>query len=149
MHNVECKIHNLFRLFCILSFALCIASCSIPSLEKPECTAGRDIVKRFYSFHFGNEMSFSHENLKAREQFLTPDLVKILSGSGDTKKDYFTATDDYPKAFRVGECSVDSGDQATLQVVLLWRSDNENEQKEVYVEAVQIGDKWLINKVSN
>lgn len=141
--------HNLRLLLCILSCALFISSCSIPSLEKAECTAGRDIVKRFYSFHFGNEMRPSPENLKAREQFLTDDLFKVLSGSGEAKKDYFTATEDYPKAFRVGECTVDSADRATLQVVLLWRDDSRSEQKEVRVETVQTGGKWLIDKVSN
>ena len=141
--------HNLRLLFCILSCALFISSCSIPSLEKPECTAGRDVVKRFYSFHFGHDMSPSPENLKAREPFLTDDLINLLSGFGDVKKDYFTATEDYPKAFRVGECTVDSTDRATLQVVLLWRDDNRSEQKEVRVETVQTSGKWLIGKVSN
>ena len=120
----------------------------MPSLEKPECTAGRDVVKRFYSFHFGNDMSTSAENLKARESFLTADLFKSLSASGETKKDYFTATDNYPKAFRVGECTVDTADQATLQVVLLWRSDSKSEQAEVNVKTVLVGGKWLISKVS-
>ena len=53
------------------------------------------------------------------------------------------------KAFRVGECSSDSDEKATLQVLLLWRDDTKNEQKQVYVEAVKVGEEWLINKVSN
>ena len=123
-------------------------ACSIPSLEKAECSAGRDVVRRFYSFHFGTDMSSSPENLKARESFLTSELFRALSGSADTKKDYFTATENYPKAFRVGECTVTSTDQATLQVVLLWRDDNRSDQKEVKVETVQVSGKWLISKVS-
>ena len=141
--------HNILLLFCILHFALCISSCSLPNLEKPQCTAARDTVKRFYSFHFGNDMHPSRENLKTREQFLTSDLVKILSASTETSKDYFTATDNYPKAFRVGSCTSDSDDKATFQVLLLWRDDVKSEQKEVHVETVKTGDAWLINKVSN
>jgi len=123
--------------------------CSVPTLEKPQCTAGRDTVKRFYSLHFGSDMSTSPENLKAREKFLTSDLVNALSASTETRRDYFTATENYPKAFRVGECLADSADKATLQVVLLWRDDITSDQKEVHVETVQDDGKWLINKVSN
>jgi hypothetical protein len=143
-------ISRIVALCCLLPTAYCELACSIPSLEKPQCTTARDTVKRFYSFHFGNDMRPSPENLKAREQFLTSDLVKALSSaSTETSKDYFTATDNYPKAFRVGLCTSDSDDKATLQVLLLWRDDTKNEQKEVHVETVKTGDAWLINKVSN
>ena len=141
--------HNFFLLLCILHCALCISSCSLPSLEKPQCTAARDVVKRFYSFHFGNDMHPSADNFKAREQFLTSELISGLSASTETAKDYFTATEDYPKAFRVGSCTSESDDKAVLQVLLLWRNDARNEQREVHVETVKVGDKWLINKVSN
>ena len=151
------RVHRGFKnkilFFSVVSVAgLCVfllSSCSIPSLEKPQCTAARDTVKRFYSLHFGNDMHPSPENLKASKQFLTSDLIKALSTSSETTKDYFTATDNYPKAFRVGSCTSDSEDKATLQIVLLWRDDTKSEQKEVYVETVLVGDKWLINKVSN
>ena len=140
--------HNLFHLFWILYCLFCLSSCSVPNLEKPQCAAGRDVVKRFYSFHFGNEMSPSVKNLEAREKFLTSGLFQELSGSHEEKRDYFTATDDYPRAFRVGECTALSEDKAMLQVVLLWRNDVRTEQKEVKVEAVKSGDKWLINAVN-
>ena len=91
----------------------------------------------------------SPENLKAREQFLTSDLIKALSASRETSKDYFTATDNYPKAFRVGSCILDAEDKARLQVLLLWRDETKSEQKEVQVETVKTGEAWLINKVSN
>ena len=134
---------------CSVAFVFFASACSLPSLEKPQCTAARDVVKRFYSFHFGNDMHPSPENLKARAQFLTSDLISSLSSSTETAKDYFTATEDYPKAFRVGECTSESNDRATLQVLLLWRDDTRNEQREVHVETVKVGDKWLINKVFN
>ena len=147
MQNSKCAIHTFLLLF--LLFVISLGGCSIPNLEKPQCTAARDTVRRFYSFHFGNDMHPSPENLKASEQFLTSDLVKALSSSSETAKDYFTATDNYPKAFRVGSCASDSDEKVTLQVVLLWRDETKSEQKAVHVETVKIGDAWLINKVSN
>ena len=134
---------------CLLLTAYGQLACSIPNLEKPQCTAGRDVVKRFYSFHFGNDINPSPENLKAREKFLTSGLFQELSASTEQKRDYFTATDDYPRAFRVGECTADSEDKVTLQVVLLWRTDTRTQQKEVKAEAVNADGNWLINKVFN
>ncbi len=134
---------------CSVAIVFFASACSLPNLEKPQCTAARDSVKRFYSFHFGNDMHPSLENLKSREQFLTSELISSLSAPTETAKDYFTATENYPKAFRVGSCTSDSDDKAILQVVLLWRDDTKSEQKEVKVETVKTGDKWLINKVFN
>lgn len=136
-------------LCCLLLSVYCQLGCSIPSLEKPQCTAARDTVKRFYSFHIGTEMRPSAENLKAREPFLTNDLIKSLSASTETTMDYFTKTENYPRAFRVAACTSDSNDKATLQVQLLWRDETASSQKNVQVETVLIEDEWLINKVSN
>jgi len=153
-HRAHREFKNRVRSFFSVVSVACLflflfSSCSIPSLEKPQCTEARDAVKRFYSFHFGNDMHPSPENLKARAQFLTSELIKVLSASSETSRDYFTATENYPKAFRVGSCSSDSNDKVTLQVLLLWRDDTKSEQKEVHVETVKTGDAWLINKVSN
>lgn len=149
MQNVKRPAYNLLLMLCILCFAISISSCSIPNLEDPQCAAARDAVKKFYSFHFGGDMSSSSENVMARVSYLSSDLIQILSATAQTRTDYFTATDNYPKAFRVGECTFGSVDSSTLQVLLLWRDDKQTDQKEVFVETVRVGDKWLINKVSN
>src|SRR5437867_7357869 len=146
MQNSKCTMQNSVLILCVLHCAFFVG-CSIPSLEKPQCTAARDTVKRFYSLHFGGDMHPSLEGLKASEPFLTSDLIKELSVSSETSKDYFTSTENYPKAFRVGSCTSDSSDKVTLQVLLLWRDDVKSEQKEVHVETVRTGDAWLINKV--
>lgn len=123
-------------------------SCSIPNLEKPECTQARNQVKKLYSFHLGNDMKPSPENLKLREEYLTDELKQELEKQSETKKDYFTQTDDYPKAFRVGECAVVEPDKkVNLQVVLFWRDQTRSEQKEVDIEAVKQNENWLVNKV--
>ncbi len=149
MHNAKCTMHNFFLLLSILQCAFCISACSIPSLENSQCSAARDAVKRFYSFHFGNDMRPTQQGLRARSSFLTSELNDALSASSETASDYFTATDNYPKAFRVGLCNAEGENKATLQVVLLWRDDTSSDQKEVAVETVKSGDKWLIDKVSN
>ena len=135
--------------FCLLSSVFCLLSCSLPNLEKPECTEARQIVKEFYSYHFGNDMKPSKENLKLREKFLTDDLKQNLAAQADGKTDYFTATDDYPKAFRVGGCEVMNENKTVFEVVLFWKDDARSEQREIKVETVKQNDKWLINEVEN
>lgn len=147
----ECRrsLKSIFSYFALFSAVIIfvVSACSVPNLEKPQCTEARGVVRQFYSFHFGNDMSPSVENLRARQQFLTSELISDLSASSETRKDYFTATEDYPKAFRVGVCNAESNDKAILQVVLLWRDDIKSEQKEVKVEVLAKSGKWLINKV--
>lgn len=137
-------------LFCFLSSVFCLLSCSVPNLEKPECAAARQTVKELYSFHFGNDMKFSPENLKQREKFLTADLRRYLYEQKEGGNDYFTQTEDYPKAFRVGTCKIIEPDKrVNFQVLLFWKDENRNEQKEVNVEIVRRNDEWLVNKVAN
>ncbi len=133
----------------LLGIGLAATGCSVPNLETPQCAGGREVVKRFYSYHFGNEISGSPDNQKGRERFLSNDLINELSTLSDRKMDYFTATDDPPKAFRVGECTAESDTKVAMQVVLLWRDDTRTAQKEVKVDAVRSDGKWLLNKVSN
>ncbi len=149
MQNSKFKIQNFFVPFCILHFTFLI-SCSVPNLEKPECGAARQTVKELYSYHFGNDMKFSRENLKQREKFLTDDLKLYLSNQPESAADYFTATDDYPKAFRVGVCKIiEPEKRVNFQILLFWKDDNRNEQREMNVEIVNEKDEWLVNKVAN
>lgn len=131
----------------IVSMVVPFSSCSVPTLETPQCTAARDTVKRFYSFYFDSDMN-SVEGARTRSTFLTNELSSQLAGPKKGDIDYFTTTNNFPKAFRVGGCTSDSTDSATLEVVLLWRDDTASDQKEVKVEVVQRFGKWLINKVS-
>ena len=132
----------------LFSITFAVASCSLPSLEKPECTEARDAVKQLYSFHFGNDMHPTQENLKARERFLTADLYKSLVGSA-ASEDYFTKSEAPPKTFKIAKCEAPQSDKVRIQVQLYWRDDSKTTQKEVNVDAVKTGDAWLINKISN
>ena len=137
----------LYRAIFLFPLLFPASSCSVPNLEDPACTEARVEIRQFYSFHFANDMKPSAENLKLREKYLTADLMKTLSVSNETSLDYFTAATDYPKAFRTGTCKVLSPSETEFQVILFWRDDYRSEQKEVTVNAVKQGDKWLIGKV--
>lgn len=146
--NCQVPRANLFLLFTLCFILFTFAACSMPNLEKPECTAARQTVKEFYSFHFGGEMKPSKENLRKREKFLSDDLKRALATpQTETATDYFTQTDDYPKAFRIGECAATDENRTVFQVVLFWKDDVRSEQREVKVEAVKQDGKWLINSV--
>ncbi len=132
---------------CIFNFIFFVG-CNQPVLESEQCIASRDTVKRFYSFHFGNEMQPSAENLTKRKKFLSNDLLEKL-GQENSKKDYFTQTDDYPKAFRVGSCENSGNDRAKFEILLFWRRDEINTQRAIIVEAVNENGQWLIDKVSS
>lgn len=135
---------------CSLLAAFCGLACSVPNLEKPECAAARQTVKELYSFHFGNDMKPARENLKQREKFLTGDLKQYLSNQTEAVKDYFTQTEDYPKAFRVGTCKIaEPNKRVNFQILLFWKDATRDEQREVSVETVNNNGDWLINKVEN
>jgi Protein of unknown function (DUF3828) len=145
------KVQNRRFYFCLFTFAfcLCASACSIPNLEARECVEARTAVREFYSFHFGNDMKPSAENLKAREKFLSKELLKTLSASNETARDYFTATNDYPKAFRVGECQAISPEKTVFSILLFWKDDKRDEQREIKAEAIKENGNWLINKVND
>lgn len=149
MQNSKFKIQHLLILLCLLPFAFCIG-CSIPNLEKSDCTGARNAMLEFYSFHYSSDMKFNQENLKLRQKFLTPELFQTLAQKADTPVDYFTASEEAPKAFRVGSCAVIEPDKKTsLEIVLFWRDNKteESRQKQVQVEAVKENNAWLVNKV--
>lgn len=119
----------------------------MPNLDPPECEAARLPIKEFYSYHFGNEMRFSQENLKPLEKFLTAEYFKKLQNSPTGVDVFTTGTADVPKAFRIAKCEVVSPDKTTHEIQLFWRDDTRTEQKSIYVEAVRQNGQWLINDV--
>ena len=151
VNNSKFKIQNWLIRFCIFNFALLIFSaCSVPNLESQDCIEARSSVKELYSYHFGNDMKFSKENLKQREKYLTDDLKKKLENQPESTVDYFTATDDYPKAFRLGKCSnVETEKKVNVQIVLFWKTDTRSEQKDIQVEVIKQNNDWLVNKVES
>lgn len=136
----------------VLLTAFCLLACSIPNLEDPDCRESRAAVREFYSFHFGNDMNPTEENIRLRGRYLTPLYVESLT---DTLKqaprlsDFFTGSEDFPKAFRVGECKVlEPGKRVQFEVLLFWKDNTRTEQKSIYAGLLKEGDNWLINLVT-
>ncbi len=135
------------RLFCLLLTACFLLACGVVNLQGPDCAEARPRVREFYSFHFGNDLKVSPENLRSREEFLTPAFVDRLR-QRDSTFDPFTLTEDHPKAFRVGECRlVEPGKRVSFNVLLFWKTDTESIQRSINVDAVRENDEWLIETV--
>lgn len=149
MQNLEFKIKKWIAFFFILNFSFLIHSCRLYSLEPIECTEARVAAKQFYSFHFGNEMRPSPDNLKSRERFLTPRYFTALTASGEGSLDQFTLTENYPKSFKIGECRDDTATKVDLQIQLYWKDDYKTVQQEVVANMVKESGKWLLDGVGS
>ncbi len=137
-------------IFLILICAgITLFGCGQPILESNECIEARDPVKRFYSFHLGNEIQPSKETLEKRADFLSIRLKDELGTQSDTKRDYFTQTEDYPKAFRAGKCITKGKDRSEFEILLFWRKKETNLQRMIKVEAVKEKSEWRVDKVSS
>lgn len=148
--NFTTRISKLCRFsFCALGFFLCSCGVSIPNLEQPECISSRTVIKEFYSYHFGNDMKPERENYEQRKKYLTDDLKRRLAQQPDSAVDYFTQTDDYPKAFSVGACEVAASGKTVFDVLLFWKDDYRSEQRQIKVEMIKENNDWLVNKVEN
>lgn len=95
-------------------------------------------------------MNFTPENLKAREKFLTPELIKRLGNYASNSDPLtLTATDDLPRAFNIGSCQNAGAGKAEVRVLLFWKDDARSEQREITIEAVRSDDRWLVNNIFN
>lgn len=141
------KVGSRFVFFFLL-FAFCLLSaCSVPSLQANECNEARPTVKEFFSYHFGNDMNFTAENLKQRERFLTTEFTKRLQAEPQAF-DPFTLTNDTPKAFRVGGCTVIEPNQKTdFEILLFWKTETRSEQRAIHAEVTKQNDHWLIDRI--
>ena len=134
--------------FPVVFVGLFISACSIPNLESKQCGDAREAVRKFYSFHYANDIAPTAENLELRKKYLTPGLFQSLS-TKPSQNDYFTNSDTPPKAFRVAACKEVDANTTNLGVHLFWKpNDATNVQKEIEVETVKQGDDWLVNKVT-
>lgn len=149
MQNSKRTMHNWFLAFCILFFVFCISGCSIPNLEKPECSAAREPLKQFYSWHHGTDADVRQLERDRFATFISPSFAP------DPKRwdvDPFFLTKNWPTGFRVGSCKVIDPAKVEFQLVLFWRDGEKSElgesQRELVVESVLDDDRWMINKVS-
>src|ERR1035437_2069868 len=135
-----------FSVFSVAILLILVSSCSIPNLEKPECTESRDSVKQFYSLYIGTDEQDRQQNWERFQKFFAPGFSPSPNSGGP---DPFTLATDWPTTFKVGERRVRANDKTDLQVQLYWRTDPVVVQKEVHVEVVKINGAWMINKIGN
>jgi hypothetical protein len=135
------------RYLIFLYLILLASSCGIPTIESQNCLDARAAVREFYSYHFDGEMALSDKELDRLQKYMTTEAYADLKGRSSEDDVFTTNTNNYPKAFRVGSCKVDSSDEAVLSVLLFWHKDDQNIQQEITVEARKVNDKWLFNKV--
>jgi len=120
----------------------------MPNLESAQCSGARDAAKRFYSFHFGNDMQYSRENLDLRKSYLTPAFYESLKSWRSGIRDPFTrATDDFPRTFKIGRCSELSDSQVDMQIQIYWKDDHATVQQELAAFLDKSGDTWLLSGV--
>ena len=133
----------------VLLFVLCLlASCSVPNLEPPECDQARDVVREFYSRHFGNNLAFNSESIDAQKSYLTIAFLDSVSRDA-TAIDPFTKTDDPPKAFRAGECRVvEPGRRVEFELLLFWKTDTRTDQRAIRVAMESVDGRWLVDGVT-
>lgn len=137
-----------FAFACGFLAFLASAGCSIPNLESTECSEARTALREFYSFHFGNDMRFTAENLRLRKHFLTNEFyteLEIAPAGGDP---FTTGDEDYPKAFRVGKCTIGRNGNPSFEVLLFWKDDKRSEQRSIWVEMQQQNGSWLVKGIS-
>lgn len=149
MKDPEFKIKKWIAFVFVLNFSFLVQSCRLYSLEPLECTEARVAAKQFYSFHFGNEMRPSPENLRSRERFLTPRYFSALTASEESSLDQFTLTENYPKSFKIGECRADTPTNVDLQIQLYWKDDYNTVQEEVIANMLKENGKWLLDGVGS
>ena len=130
----------------IIAFAASgFLGCSVPNLEEPECTKSRDTVREFYSWYLATDAEQRGKQQDVLAKYVFPDAFN----GANTATDRFVLTDDFPKAFRVGECKVvEPGKRSSLEVLLFWKDNVRSEQKSINVETESRDGEWLIKSVS-
>jgi hypothetical protein len=137
----------LLRVCVAAAFAAWSIACSAPSLEDPRCAEAQDRVRRFYSLHFDRNGVGSGTDSDTRP-YLSDRLASELTANQAAGADYFTAGDRFPKAFRVGTCTLRGDQNADIDVLMLWRDNEISDQRRINVKAVKPADNWVIDAVS-
>lgn len=124
------------------------SACSAPSLEDPRCSDAQDRLRRFYSLHFDQIETGSKADDESR-RFVTDRLMQEIATRPADEYDYFTAGGErFPKAFRVGTCSMRGDRNAEIDVLLLWRSDEKSEQRPIRITMAKANGEWSVDRVA-
>jgi hypothetical protein len=135
-----------------MSVALVLTILLTPPAPVPSPSARTPVaaVREFYAFHFAHDMAFMPESVRAKADWLAPDLLELAEkyferpASPDEAPaidgDPFTDSQEYPKRFRVGTARV-SGEAAWVPVRLVW---THGPSRSVTVHLVRIARRWRV-----
>lgn len=129
----------------ILFVAVLAAACSVPTLEPESCSEARGSLKKLYSMHFDRGFDPDERYEEERGEYLSDRLKGEMDGQDGF--DYLTQTGDPPKAFRIGKCSETGKDAVSFGVLLFWKDDQRDEQREINASMVKSGDRWTVDRV--
>lgn len=135
-----------FALICLLPFAFCLVSCSLPTLESPECSAAREAAREYYSLAIGGEPN-SHSEVPARLNALrTPGFSTGETATRDGRDPYYFSLLQ-PTSYRVGTCSTRPDGRVNVAVTVIWRVEHDNSEREDSVTLSKVNDAWLIDRI--
>jgi len=133
------------QICCLLLAAYCLLSCSIPNLDEPECKASRDGVQQFYSWYIATDAQQRDKQPEVFQKYVGP----LERDPRKWETDEFLLTNDFPKAFRVGKCTVvEPGRRTRFEVLLFWKDDVRSEQRTIKVDTEIADGRWLIRSIT-
>lgn len=131
-----------------LPFIFCVllaAGCSVPTLEPESCSDARGSLKKLYSMHFDRGFEPDDRYREERGEFISDRLKGEIDGQSGF--DYLTQTGDPPKAFRIGKCTETGKDAVSFGVLLFWKDEQRDEQREINASMIRNSGGWAVDKV--
>jgi hypothetical protein len=151
MDNRQCTILRIWRgssiFSCALSIAaaLCIGAC-VPKIESNDCSAAREVTKRYYSLAIGGDLAHQPDALAQIKSLLAPRFTATGSTQG-ANRDPFNFSIIPPISSRVDECSGLGQGKVATDVTVIWRFNDQNYLRKDKVTLIKSGDSWLIERI--
>ena len=143
MHNAKCTLHNTVRILCVVYCAACLAACSIPNLDSPECAAARDVAKKYYSLAVGGDPMSHPEVLAKLKALRAPNFSASPAAEGDPY--YYSSVP--PTSYRADECSPLSDGRVKIEITVIWRVNDKNSIRKDWVTVAKSNDTWLVEHI--
>lgn len=130
---------------CIVSCTLSVVACSIPAIESPDCTAARDVAKRYYSLAIGGDVANQPDAMREFKNLLAPDFSVTGTDMSDGRDPYnFSLIT--PSSSRFDEC-VEQNSKPTINVTVIWRQNEQNYLRKDKVTLTKSGNTFLVEHI--
>ncbi len=111
------------------------------------------IVRAFYTYHFAHDMAFTEASVRAKSEWLAPELVDRCQAYfrkpvrrdevPDVDGDPFTDSQEYPKSFSVGQPRI-SETMVRVPVALSWP----DRHRTIRVQLKLLQGSWRITDIT-